>query len=129
MKNTTPTEIREIMKGVNIDFPSVAGVDRKLRAQVLNETAKALILSTTQGWITNSDAGQEFINLANKFGMELSAVLLDDDTKNTINSMTGQQMNNGQQLADYMNQLDYMLKKNPDGFPDKVPVNPNGVVS
>jgi len=116
LKNATPEEIREIMKGVNIDFPSVSGVDRKLQAQVLTETAKALVIGTSQGWITGEDAGQEFINTANKFGMELSAMHLDDANQKQLSDLTGNKIKQVNDIQSYFKSVDQVVKQQGSGL-------------
>jgi len=110
MKNVTADDMREIMKGVNIDFPSVAGVDRKLRAEVLTETAKSLVIATSQGWIQGSDAGQEYINLANKFGMELSAMHLKDGDAKQLTDLAGTQIQQVNDIQSYFKSVDQLVK-------------------
>jgi hypothetical protein len=106
MTGVTPSEINEIMKGVSINLPAVAGIDRRLRAQVLSETAKSLVIAVSQGWVTNRDAGSEFVALANKFGMELSNLGLEKGLSDIIPGKSGPQNIDG-----YFKSIDQMVKQ------------------
>ena len=77
--NASPAEIKDMLNATHINMPSVSGVDRKYRAEVLKMTGEALMMATSQGWIDAQSAGEEFVKLANKYGMELRVEEIDED--------------------------------------------------
>lgn len=104
--SATREEIQEYINSVFIEFPTVAGVDRKFRAQVMNETAKSLVIAASQGWITGKSAAQEFVNLANKFGMELEAVEIIPE----VTDITHPAVKKGSDLDTYFKTMDGLAK-------------------
>jgi len=69
-------EVMVLTEGINLEFPSVAGIDRKLRASILAETQKTLMQAVRDGWITNTDGATEYVKLSNRLGIDID--LADD---------------------------------------------------
>ena len=107
------------LQNFNLDFPTVAGVDRKLRAQIINESAKGLVVGTGQKWISNIDAGKQFVNLANKLGMDLKAlgVELPEDDPDVVNNPN---IANNSATDAYFKAMDKMAKDIQKTAPPKI---------
>jgi len=108
--NSTSSEIKKYVNAVKFSYPSVAGVDRKLRAQVMLETAKALVIAVAQNWVAGSDAAEEFVKLSNKYGMDLTALKVDDELKSLLKVPGKDEIDNAGQLDDYFLAVDKMAK-------------------
>lgn len=108
--NVSPEAMNRIMDGITLDFPPVSGVDHKVQAQVLVETAKALVVAVSQQWVTGADAGNEFIKLANSYGMELSALHLDEKEQAQMKAVTGKEIKDVNGIQSYFKSIDQQVK-------------------
>ena len=59
------------MGAIEFRFPSIKGVDKKLTAEVMEISARALLMATQQGWVTTESASKAYIDLAGQYGIEL----------------------------------------------------------
>jgi len=107
--NANPALIRKYCDAVTINMPSVKGIDRKLMADILKNTATGLVMVTQQGWVKPESAAKSIVDLANTYGLDLEEEEFDED----MAKKTG--MDN---YKDVMKTLDD-IKLNPDKYIDK----------
>ncbi len=78
LPNESIEGIQEILDGITLDFPNVAGTDRKMAAEELKITGETLAFAQIKGWITPEDAATEYTKTANRIGMDINPAETDE---------------------------------------------------
>jgi len=71
MPAASEDEIYDMTEAVKWELPSVSGVDRKLTAEILENTATALVMGVRQIGVDADSAKEAFVKIANEYGLGL----------------------------------------------------------
>ena len=106
--------ISALVSGINIEFPSVAGIDKKLSAEILSLTQQTLEQAVRAGWIDDENASTEYIKLANKFGIDVDVAEKEEEEKdeNGMPKKTDKEKQDDDEYHRVLNRMDQ--KQNPN---------------